>query len=206
MYRHLMLSFSLFSALLAHSQTAPAAAEVDTTEQARTSLSLATIYANDVNYYGQSSTERLPYVLAHASLNFKSGFFMSAGAYKLINYGTGVSGVDLTAGFNFDLSKNLSSSLSFTKSFFPDSSLFLQSANQNMASASLEYDWQWLKTVLSADYALGDQDALFTTFNASKLIDLGSLFSPKDYITLEPSFELVAGTQLITTQEELPSE
>lgn len=178
--------------------------EVDTTETPKTSLNLATIYASDANYYGQASTERLPYVLANASLNFTSGFFLSAGAYKLINFGSGVSGIDLSAGYDFKITKNLSSSLSFTRSFFPDSSLLLQATNLNMASGSLSYDWQWLTTGVYADYAIGDESALFMTFNASKLIDLGSLFSPKDYISFEPSFQLVGGTQRITTTEEIP--
>lgn len=177
--------------------------QIDTVEKPKTSLNLATIYASDANYYGQVSSERLPYVLANASLNFPSGFFLSAGAYKLVNIGSGVSGVDLSAGYDFKLSKNLSSSLSFTRSFFPDSSLFLQSANLNMASGSLSYDWQWLNTGINADYAIGDQNALFMTFNASKLLDLGSLGS-KDYISFEPSFQVVGGTQQITTTEEVP--
>lgn len=195
------LFFVGFSALAQKTTSAETAA--DTTETPKTSLSLASIYASDANYYGQTSVDRLPYVLANATLNFPSGFFLSAGAYKLINIGSGVSGIDLSAGFDFKLSKNLSSSLSFSRSFFPDSSLFLQSANLNMASGSLNYDWQWINTGLYVDYAIGDQSALFTTFNVSKLFDLGGITS-KDYISFEPSVEVVGGTQRITTTEEVP--
>src|SRR5688572_12918977 len=77
--------------------------ETDTTETPKTSLTLATIYANDASYYGQASTERLPYVLGYASLSFPNGFFLAGGAYKLINYGSGISGVDLSAGYDFKL-------------------------------------------------------------------------------------------------------
>jgi hypothetical protein len=188
--------------LVGFSALAQKTTSADTAETPKTSLSLASIYASDANYYGQTSVDRLPYVLANATLNFPSGFFLSAGAYKLINIGSGVSGIDLSAGFDFKLSKNLSSSLSFSRSFFPDSSLFLQSANLNMASGSLSYDWQWLKTGLYADYAIGDQSALFTTFSASKLFDLGSI-TAKDYISFEPSVDIIGGTQRITTTEEI---
>jgi hypothetical protein len=205
MKQYLYTAFILFlcinSALAQTSERNIAAA--DSVEKPKTSLNLATIYANDVNYYGQSSTERLPYVLANASLNFPSGFFVSAGAYKLINYGSGVSGVDLSAGYDFNITKNLTSSLSFSRSFFPDSSLFLQSANLNVLSGSLNYDWKWFTTGLNADYTPGDQSALFMTFNAAKSFDLGSL-GKKDYISFDPSFELVGGTQQITTSEEVP--
>jgi hypothetical protein len=72
-----------------------------------------------------------------------------------------------------------------------------------MASGSLNYDWQWLNTGLYVDYAIGDQSALFTTFNVSKLFDLGGI-TAKDYISFEPSVEIVGGTQRITTTEEVP--
>ena len=205
MKQYLFLLIALFwggSSAFAQNPTS-LVADPDTAETPKTTLNLATIYASDASYYGQASVDRLPYVLANATLNFPSGFFLSAGAYKLINIGSGVSGVDLSAGFDFKLSKNLSSSLSFSRSFFPDSSLFLQSANLNMASASLSYDWQWLKTGLYADYAIGDQSALFTTFSASKSFELGSI-TAKDYISFEPSIDIVGGTQRITTTEEVP--
>ena len=201
MKQYLFLLIALF--LVGFSALAQKTTSADTAETPKTSLSLASIYASDANYYGQTSVDRLPYVLANATLNFPSGFFLSAGAYKLINIGSGVSGIDLSAGFDFKLSRNLSSSLSFSRSFFPDSSLFLQSANLNMASGSLNYDWQWLNTGLYVDYAIGDQSALFTTFNVSKLLDLGSI-TAKDYISFEPSVEIVGGTQRITTTEEMP--
>lgn len=205
MKKYLYLSLALFAGLsTAFAQKSERSdSKTDSTEVPKTSLSLASIYASDASYYGQVSNERLPYVLANASLNFPSGFFLSAGAYKLINIGSGISGVDLTAGYDFNITKNLTSSVSFSRSFFPDSSLFLQSANLNMASASVNYDWQWLNTGINADYAIGDQSALFMTFTASKLIDLGSI-SSKDYISLEPAIEVVGGTQRITTTEEIP--
>jgi len=204
MKHFLYLTFVLFAGALPAIAQSSAQIKNDTTEKAKISLSLATIYASDASYYGQASTERLPYVMASASLNFPSGFFLSAGSYKLLNYGSGVSGVDLSAGFDFKLSKNLSSSLSYTRSFFPDSSLLLQSTNLNMASASLSYDWHFLSTGLYADYAIGDQSALYMSFDVTKAFDFGSLFSSKDYISFEPAFELVGGTQSIITTEEVP--
>ncbi|MBC7912929.1 MAG: hypothetical protein H7Y07_02300, partial [Pyrinomonadaceae bacterium] len=177
--------------------------KADSTEKTKTSLSLASIYASDASYYGQTASERLPYVLANASLNFASGFFISAGAYKLITIGSGISGIDLSAGFDFKLTKKLSSSISYTRSFFPDSSLLLQSTNVNMASASLSYDWKVFNTGLNVDYAIGDENALYMTFNISKSLDLGSI-GAKDYISIEPTFQLAGATQRITTTEVIP--
>ncbi|MBC7916152.1 MAG: hypothetical protein H7Y07_18765, partial [Pyrinomonadaceae bacterium] len=73
----------------------------------------------------------------------------------------------------------------------------------NMASASLSYDWKVFNTGLNADYAIDDESALYMTFNISKSLDLGSL-GAKDYISLEPTFQLAGATQRITTTEVIP--
>lgn len=171
------------------------AAERLNTDTTKTSLTLATVYSSNANYYGQTAAEKLPYVLSNATLRLKSGFFVSAGAYKLLNSSAGISEADLGAGYDFNITKNLSGVLSYTYSFFPSGSPLLQAANQNTASGLLSYDWKWFNTDLSTDYAFGREQDLFVSLSNSKLLDLGSLFSKKDYLSLEPSFEIVGGTQ-----------
>ena len=165
---------------------------------------LAAIYSSDASYFGQTTTGRLPYILAHASVKLSNGFFLSTGTYKLINAGSGISGVDLTAGYEFKLSQNLSSAISYSRSFYPDSSLFLQSANLNTFSGELKYDWSWLTTGINADYIPGEEEALFLSFNAGKSIELAS-FNHNDYISFDPSFTVVGSTQRISTTEQVPS-
>lgn len=174
------------------------AASTDTVEKRKTSLTLAAIYSNDVNYYGQTSSDPLPYVLGNATLEFPVKIWLSAQTYKLLNYNEGISGVSLTAGYDFDLSKNLSGTVSYSRSFYPESSQLLQSVNNDMVSAGLTYDWQWLTTGLNVDYAAGEEDVLYTTFNLAKYIDLGISFSSKDYLSLNPSIDIIGGTQRFT--------
>lgn len=163
---------------------------------ARTSsLTLAAIYGNNANYYGQTAEERLPYVLTNASYRLKNGIYFSAGAYKLINYGqTALSEVDLSLGYEVNFTRAFNGSFGYTRSFFADNSPLLQAANENNLSASLGYDWKIMKTNLTSFYAFGTQNDVFLSFSNSKSLDLGSLFSKNDYITLEPGFELVSGT------------
>ena len=165
---------------------------------------LAAIYSSDASYFGQTTTERLPYILAHASVKLPNGFFLSTGTYKLINAGSGISGVDLTAGYEFKLSQNLSSAISYSRSFYPDSSLFLQSTNLNTFSGELNYDWSWLTTGINADYIPGEEGALFLSFNAGKSIEIAS-FKNNDYISFDPLFTIVGSTQRILTTEQVPS-
>ena len=101
----------LFTGVFTVSAQSSETASVDTVEKRKTSLTLAAIYSNDVNYYGQTSSEALPYILGNATLEFPVRIWLSAQTYKLLNYDEGISGVSLTAGYDFDLSKNLSGTL-----------------------------------------------------------------------------------------------
>jgi hypothetical protein len=167
-------------------------------------LTLATIYSSNANYYGQTAAGRLPYVLAYGGLAFNSGFFISATGYKILNVGGASSGAGLTAGFDFNLSENLTGGISYTRSFFPDSSFFLQSENLNMFSGKLGYDFNWLTAGLNADYNPGQERALYLSFDVKKSIELIA-FNQSDYISIEPGFELIGSTQQITSSEEVPS-
>lgn len=169
------------------------------TVKKKTVFTFAALYGSDVNYYGQTAAVKMPYALGYASVKFPGGLYLSGQTYKLVNNAeSGLSGLTLSAGYDFDIVSNLSGNLNYSRSFYPANSQFLQSANADMASAGLSYDWTAITTDLTADYAFDDGGALYTTFNIGKYIDLGLSLSSKDYLTLEPSIELVAGTQRFT--------
>lgn len=167
------------------------------------SLTIAGLYSSDINYYGQTSIDRTPLALAYLGLSFNSGFYISGSGYKILDESEGTSGASLTGGYDFNLTKNLSAGLSYTRSFFADTSLFLQSQNLNMFSAKLGYDFNWLNAGLNADYNPGEGGALFTTFDLKKNIELLA-FGESNYLSIEPAFEIVGSTQQITTTEEVP--
>lgn len=196
------LSLLLFSiSLTAFGQQAPR----DTVKTSdKPSLTLATLYSSNTNYYGQTTVGRFPYLLAYGGLAFNSGFSISATGYKILNADSGGTGADLTAGFDFNLSKNLSAGIGYTRSFFPDSSFFLQSQNLNMFSGKLGYDFNWLTAGLNTDYNPGQEGALYLSFDVKKAIELVA-FNQSDYISIEPAFEVVGSTQQITSTEEVPS-
>lgn len=170
----------------------------------KASLTLATLYSSNANYYGQTTVGRLPYLLAYGGLAFNSGFFISATGYKILNADGAGTGADLSTGFDFNLSKKLSAGISYTRSFFPDSSFFLQSQNLNMFSGKLGYDFNWLTAGLNADYNPGQEGALYLSFDVKKSIELIA-FNQSDYISIEPALEVVGSTQQITSSEEVPS-
>lgn len=167
-------------------------------------LTLATIYSSNANYYGQTTVERLPYILAYGGLVFNSGIFISATGYKILNISGGISGADLSLGYDFNISKDLSGGLSYTRSFFPDSSVFLQSGNLNTFSGKFGYDFNWLTAGLNADFVIGQEEALYLSFNLKKAMELVA-FNESDYLSIEPGFEVIGSTQQIISTEEVPA-
>lgn len=161
----------------------------------RTTLTLAALYNSNVSYYGQVTDEKLPYVLANATLRFPIGIHLSAGAYKLLNYGSGISETDLGLGYDYDFSDKWTAGVSYSRSFFPENSPLLQASNENNVNLSTSYLWPWFKTDFSADYAFGKQSDVFLSLSNSKEISIGSLFNEKNTLYIEPAIELIAGTK-----------
>ncbi len=167
----------------------------DTPAAKTPSLTLAAIYGNNANYYGQTAEERLPYLLTNGSYRLANGIYFSVSGYKLLtNSDATLAEVDLSAGYELDFSKRFSGSFGYTRSIFGRNSPLLQAANENTLSAAFIYDWKFLKSSLSSYYAFGTTSDVFLTLNNSKSMDLGSLFSDKDYISFEPGFEIASGT------------
>ena len=159
---------------------------------AKSSLTLAAVYGSTANYFGQTTAEKLPYILSFASYKFKSGVYFSGSALKLIN-SAGVASVDLSAGYGFNLAKNVDGSFSYTRSFYQKDAPLLQASNENNINGELSFT-HFLKSSVSADYAFGKQNDIFVSFTNSKLISLGS-FSDNDFISLEPAFSVIGGSQ-----------
>ena len=161
---------------------------------AKSTLTLAAVYANDASYYGQKAQQKNPYVAVAANYQLKSGIYFTAQSYKLLNDNTSsVSATAIGAGVNFKLGKKLTTDLSYSHSFYPSYSPLLQAANVDNASLVFSYDG-WIKPSLTGDYAFGKTSDAFVTGGLSKSINLFSI-SQKDIVTVSPSADLVAGTQ-----------
>jgi hypothetical protein len=169
-------------------------AQQDDTKKS-TTVTVAVMYNSNVSYYGQSTNEKMPYVLANATLRAPVGIYISAGSYKLLNYGSGLSETDLGVGYDYDLNEQLAVGASYTHSFFPTNSPLLQASNTNNVNFSASYALPIFKSAFSADYAFGQQNDVFLSWNNSKEITLGNFFSDKNIFYIEPAIEVVAGTR-----------
>lgn len=178
--------FFFLSALTLSAQTDPIK---------KINITAAAIYSSNASYYGQTTADKLPYVLANATIRFPVGLYLSAGSYKLLETGNGLSETGLGIGFEHDFSERLSGSIGYTKSFFPVNSPLLQAANDNNLDFSVSWEWPWFKSKLQTNYAFGSQNDIFLGFENSRSIELGQLFNEKDALSIEPAIEIVAGTQ-----------
>jgi hypothetical protein len=162
--------------------------------QAKSNLTLATVYSNNASYYGQRAEGQTPYIAVAANYQLKSGIYFTGQTYKILNDNTSsISASNLGAGVNFKLGKKMSTDISYSHSFYPAYSPLLQAANADNASLVFSYEG-WLKTSLTGDYAFGKTTDEFVTAAISKSINLFSI-GKKDIITISPSADVVAGTQ-----------
>jgi hypothetical protein len=104
-----------------------------------------------------------------------------------------ISATNIGAGIALTLTKKLSADFSYSHTFYPAFSPFLQAANPDNATLALTYE-NWLTSSAKADYAFGKSTDVFVTVGTAKMISLGSI-GKKDIITLTPSFDVVGGTQ-----------
>jgi hypothetical protein len=160
----------------------------------KSTLTAGITACNNADYYGQRAQENLPYIAAAATYRFGVGLYFTGMAYRLLNDTThAISAENIGGGFALKFSKKLSADLSYSHTFYPGFSPFLQAANPDNAIIALTYE-NWLTSTASADYAFGKSRDLFVTAGIGKTINLGSI-GKKDIITLTPSFDVVGGTQ-----------
>jgi len=148
----------------------------DSPAVAKTTFTVGAVYGNNTSYYGQKPLESTPYLAVAGTLKFPSGIYFTGTAYKLLkDSGSVASAGSLGAGIEIKLGAKVTGDLSYSHTFYPANSPFLQAANNNTVSAALTYNY-FLSSTINYDYAFGDQNDNFVTFSTSKFINCGSLF------------------------------
>lgn len=166
----------------------------DSSEAEKTTFTLATVYSNNVNYYGQVAGERMPYLALAGVVRFPFGGYFSGLAYKLFSDSSLVSASALSAGYEFAITKKLTGDINYTHTFYPENSPFLQASNPGVASATLAYN-HLFTTGLSFDYAFGKESSdYFLTLSNSKAFDFYTK-NTKAIISITPQIDVISGTQ-----------
>lgn len=193
---HLMKRFlyTLIISLNAASAFAQTDDPVDSVPAARPTFTLALVYANDANYYGQKAEQSNPYFAIAGVFKTSSGFYLTGQAYRLLKDTAGIASAgSLGLGWDIPVGKRWSLDLGYSHTFFAKHSPLIQAANANNISATITHK-NWLNISVGGDYAFGKTNDAFVTGAISKDITLGSI-TEKDVVSIAPSFSIVGGTQ-----------
>jgi len=159
------------------------------------SVSVGVNYGSDALFFGRTSPVKYPFVTGDVIYNSKQGFFAYSSILKVLGYAP-VDEVDVGGGYFYKLSKQFSGTVSYTRFIFNKQAKVIKSASSNDINLKNSYDWKFLKTSVIADYLFGKSNDFFVTVTNSKYIETSwSIFDDQDYLSFNPSFNFITGTQ-----------
>ena len=158
-------------------------------------LVIGATLGNNSSYLGRYQSARLPYYATDVTYKHKSGWWMAATAYQVLNSVSFIDEVDLMGGWNMDLTKKLDASFYYSRFFFSPESDLIKASVSNSFNASAGLDWGFVYTRLSGSLLLGEATDFFLVLENSRYFEIEKFLHKKDYLSFEPKISLIAGTQ-----------
>jgi hypothetical protein len=172
-----------------------AVADTDTLVR-KNSVSAGITYGSDALFFGRTGPIKYPFMTTDIIFNSKSGFFVYGSALKVLGYKPLVDEIDLGGGYYYRISKKLTGTVSYTRFIFNKEANIIKSSASNDINWKNTFDWNYLKTSLTADYLFGKSYDIFTTISNSKYIESSfNIFNDQDFLSINPSVNLIFGTQ-----------
>ncbi|MDP9080858.1 MAG: hypothetical protein M3O71_25855 [Bacteroidota bacterium] len=196
----------LISAISAFSQTGqlPGADEKikpgDKSNDGSSSIKFGVNYSNNNVFMGRTDTIRTPTIVPQIKYTLKSGIYFS-GSIDVIpgKKKKKLDGGNLTAGYDFDITDDLSAGASYSRLFYNKSSTQIASSVSNTFNADLSYDFGEILTAeVSADYNINKQHIGSDAFiNLSLTHDfiVDGIFGDSDLLLISPTVTANTGTQ-----------
>jgi hypothetical protein len=155
--------------------------------------------SNDV-FMGRTDTVRTPMIVPEIKYTLKSGIYFSGTLDLLPNKKKKrLDGGDITAGYDFDITDDLSGGASFAKLFYSSSSTQIASAIRSTVNANFTYDiGDIVSPTISADYNLNKQgigNDVFANLGITHDFTAESLFGDKDVLLVSPTATVNTGSQ-----------
>jgi hypothetical protein len=167
------------------------------------SVSLGVSYGSDALFFGRTGPIKYPFLTGDAIYNSKSGVFVYASVLKVLGYAP-VDEVDIGGGYFYKLSKAFSGAASYTRFIFNKNANVIKSASSNDINLKNAYDWNYLKSTVILDYLYGKSNDFFVTVSHSKYFETSwSVFDDQDYLSFNPSFNFIMGTQNFVQRYEI---
>jgi len=166
----------------------------------KSSFKISVDYLSNDVFMGRTDTTKTPLITPGIKYTFKSGIFFSGTLDYLPNRKTSkLDGGNFAAGYDFDITDDLSGGVSFTKLFFSKTSTQVSSAINSTLNGNLDYNIADIVTVsVSLDYNINKQgvnnDFVFNP-GLSHDFTAESVFGNKDILLISPMVTLNTGTQ-----------
>jgi len=172
------------------------------------SATIGVSYGSDVQFFGRTGPITYPFVSSDAIYNFKNGIFLYGSSVKVLGYDPFFDEIDLGGGYLYNISKQLTGSVSYTRFLFnKDAAQVIKSASSNDLNLNNSYNWGFAKSGVILDYLFGKANDGFVTVNTSKYFESKfSIFDDKDYLTFTPALAAIFGTQNFVQQYSIDHE
>jgi hypothetical protein len=155
-------------------------------------------YGSNTSFMGvkQDSVSQQYYIMPNFTYAAKSGFYVYAGGYYLPNKPTqNWDEIDLSAGYDFKVSKKAQGSISYMKSFFSETSPQVNSTLTNDLQLYFKRKIFTIKSKIVFDYYFGSDTDYSLSWINSRSFTWEEIFSKNDDITITPKIRIVAGSQ-----------
>jgi hypothetical protein len=160
------------------------------------SVSAGVNYGTDASFFGRTSPVSYPYLTTDLIYNTKFGLFVYASAWKVFGSPPAFDEFDLGGGYSYKFTPDIKGAISYTHFKFSDQAQIIKSASSNDINFKNSFDWKLLKTTITMDYLFGKSNDFFLSISHSHYFESNfNIFDEKDYLTFEPSFNVIYGTQ-----------
>ena len=157
-------------------------------------------YLNNNVFMGRTDTVQTPIIVPQVKYTLKQGIYFSGSLDFLPNKkNKKLDGGDLSAGYDFDITDDLSGSASYTKLFYSTTSTQIAAAISSTFNVNFNYDISdIISPSVSADYNLNKQgigNDFFLNFGLTHdFINVG-IFGDNDILLISPTVAVNAGSQ-----------
>ena len=160
------------------------------------SLSIGVSYGSDIIFFGRTSQHKFPYLTGDFVYNTKSGFFVYTSVVNITNLTPAFNEVDFGAGYIFRPSSKFSITPSYTRFVFNKDAPIIKSTSSNDIDLKNTYDFKIVKSSIIVDYLFGRTSDIFVTISNTHHFESNfSIFNDNDYLTFDPAFNVILGTQ-----------
>ena len=198
----------IFLACRGYSQTQPALPGADqkikpdskTKDSTSSSIKFGIDYVSNNVFMGRTDTTRTPIIMPSLKYTLKSGIYFSVALDYIPNKKKKkLDGGDIAAGYDFDITDDLTGAVSYTKLFYSGTSTQIASSVSSTFNINFNYDIGTIITPsVSADYNVnktGINNDIFLNIGLTHDFIAIGVFGQTDIILISPTAAVNTGTE-----------